>query len=293
MRPPPTGVGIGGKAGVHQRHGRLIRFILEVVIELPQLADQKHPLVDDRPAGEGGDIGSAVALLKDTADHVQLAVKRDAGRDILRFFDKALVDLGHAVARPLTQYLRMHRHLPPKQEFKALLLRDDLQHLLRLCAQEHILREEEHAHAVLPLLPEKVPAFLRDALKKRMGDLEHNPHAVAHLAGGVLPRAVLQMLYDFQRVIHHPVAPAPLNIDYCADPAGIMFKCTAVKALLYLFHPVSSVLYPFGFSKSGDSKSVSFRSAGNSRRSESNQSVIASFFCCSHPLYRTPNSRSP
>jgi len=183
--------------------------------------------------------------------------------------------------------------LPPAKEGKAFFLYDDFKHLFCLIAGQLILGEEEHAHAVLPLLPEKVPAFLRDALKKRMGDLEHNPHAVAHLSGGILPRAVLQMLYDFQRVIHHPVAPAPLNIDYCADPAGIMFKCAAVKALLYLFHPVSSVLYPFGFSKSGDSKSVSFRSAGDPRRSESNQSAIASFFCCSHPLYRTPNSRSP
>ena len=240
MGPLPAGSGVGGKAGVDQGHSGDVPFVLKVVVKAAELVDQEHPLVNDGAAGKGGHIGAAAALLKGAAHHIKPAVKGDAGRDILGLADKALVNLRHTVPGLLPQYLRMNRRLPPKGEIKPFLFDNDLQKLLGLGAQHHILGEEKHSHAVFPFLPQLLAALFGDGAEKRVGNLEHNADAVAYLPGGVLAGAVLQLFHDFQGVVHHPAALDAPDVDHRADAAGVVFKGLAAKPVLYLFQTDSS-----------------------------------------------------
>ena len=86
--------------------------------------------------------------------------------------------------------------LPPESKKQPLFLYNDLQHLLRLRAQEFVLGKEEHPHAVFPLAADGNALFPGNLLKKGMGNLQHDSHAVAHLSGGVLARAVFQLFYN-------------------------------------------------------------------------------------------------
>ena len=63
MRLAPGGEGVRGEAGVHHGHPARVAHVLQVVIEGAQLVHQHHPLVDDRPAGQGADVGFRVLAL--------------------------------------------------------------------------------------------------------------------------------------------------------------------------------------------------------------------------------------
>ena len=207
-----------------QGDGRLVVLALQIRIEPPQLAHQEHALVDDGPAGERRHIGVVVALLELPADDVQLPVEGDAPLHVLGPLHKALENGGHAVQRLLAQDLRMDRHLSPAQEADALLVGDDLQHLLGLIAQEPVLRHKEHAHAVVPGAAQGDATGCRRLFEEFMGNLQQDAHAVAGLSGGVLAGPVLQLFHDFQRVIHGAVVGLAVDADDGADAAGVMLQ---------------------------------------------------------------------
>ena len=91
---------------------------------------------------------------------------------------------------------------------------------MRLPAFQAVLGQEEHANAIVPLLP-KGEAQPR---KEGMADLQQHTHAVAHLAGGVLSGPVLQPLHNGQGIGNNLVAGNAVNTDNRADAAGIMLK---------------------------------------------------------------------
>ena len=217
-----------------QGDGALAVGVLEVGVELAQLAHQEHALVDDGPAGEGGNVGVDIGLLKHPADHIELAVKGQALLAAVGPLHEALADDGHAGAGLFTQHLRMGGHIPPAQEGHALLGHDDLQHLLGLGPPQRVGGEEEHTHAVIPL------AAQADALgggclhHELVGHLEHDAHAVAGLAGGVLAGAVLQLFHDFQRVVHSFVCLDALQADHGADAAGVVLQLGVIEHVVSL-----------------------------------------------------------
>ena len=75
MGPVPAGRCIGRKARVHHGYGRFIILLPEVLEERPELPHEKHPLIYDSPAGQGGDVGIHAALLKLPADDIEHPVK--------------------------------------------------------------------------------------------------------------------------------------------------------------------------------------------------------------------------
>ena len=212
-----------------QGDGTLAVRVREVGVELPQLAHQEHALVDDSPAGEGGDVGVDVGLLEGPAHHIELPVKVQPSGAVRRALHKALADPGHTVQGFLSQNFGMDRHVPPAQEVHALLVNDNLQHLLRLGPFELVLGEEEHAHAVVPLLPQGEALLLRPAAEQPVGNLEQDAHAVAGLSGGVLAGPVLQLFYDFQGVVHSAIGSAPLDVHHRADAAGVVLKLGTIQ----------------------------------------------------------------
>ena len=99
--------------------------------------------------------------------------------------------MGHAFHRLFSQHFREYSHIPPSRKLQSFLLHDDLKHLLRLPLLQFILREKEHADAVLPLAADPDPQRLCHFLHKPVGDLRQDAHAVAGLTLGVLSGPVL------------------------------------------------------------------------------------------------------
>ena len=87
-----------------------------------------------------------------------------------------------------------------------------------------------------------------------MADLQHDAHAVAGLALGILAGAVLQPFHDAQGIADRLVAPAALDVHHSADAAGIVLELRVIQAkrrgvfrkLIHcLSHPYLSK-YPLG-----------------------------------------------
>ena len=140
---------------MHHGNGAFKFLLLQIQIEFAQLAHQKHTLVHQRAGGEGAHIGAVAALLKHPADHIELPLKVQPPRNLRRPGHKALPDGGHGIPGPLAQDPGVDGHLPPAQEFHALLGADHLAQLLSLAALQAVLREEEHADAIVPGLSQR------------------------------------------------------------------------------------------------------------------------------------------
>ena len=218
----PGRVGVGGETGMYHRNGGLVILIQQVAVEVAQLADQKHALIYNGAAGERNDIGVVVGLLKDAARHVQLAVKIQTLIYVLRAGNEALLDVRHTGECLVAQNVRIDGHGAPAEELHALFFDNNLEHLLCLRTLERILREEEHRDAVIALFA-NLDAGLRGSLGEEVvGNLQHDADAVTGLALGVLAGAVLQLFYNRQCIVHRLVRFSALDIDNCADAAGIM-----------------------------------------------------------------------
>ena len=227
---------------MHDGDGGIVVLILQIREKRPQLPHQKHPLINDGPAGHGNHVGIVVALLENPAHDVELPVERLPFFHPFRLLHESLPDGGHTFPGLMPQHGRVGRHFPPAQKFHPFLFHDDLEHLFGLAAQQFVGREEEHPHPVFPL-----PAGLdagqgADLLKEAVGNLGQDSHAVPGLSFRILSRTVLQMLHDPERIRHDPMALFAADIDHRSDPAVIVFEFRPVKALwrLTLSHLPSS-----------------------------------------------------
>ena len=227
--------------------GGFIVLVLQIEVELAQVVDEEHALVHDGAAGQAGDIGAVAGLLEDPADDVELAVKVDALAHLGRLFDEALPDGGHTVAGFLAHGVGVYRHFAPCQKLKALFAGDKLKKLHGLSAQMLVLGEEEHTHAVFALVAKADVQLVGHLGEEAVADLQHDAHAVAGLALGVLAGAVLKALHDGQRVADGLVALAALDVHDGTDAAGVVLEPGVIEAqrpflLREIFHRLS---YPF------------------------------------------------
>jgi hypothetical protein len=113
-------------------------------------------------------------------------------------------------------------HVPPAQKFHALLGHDDLHHLFGLGPAQTVLREEEHAHAVVALSAQLYLLNQRGPLHKLVGHLYHDAHAVAGLARRVLAGPVLQLLHDLQGAVHRLTRLCAAEIHHRPYAAGVV-----------------------------------------------------------------------
>ena len=149
MRALPARCGVGGKARVHRGDHALVILVPQISIEPPQLTDEEHPLVHHGTRGQRADIGIVVALFKDAADDIQLAVKFQPARELLRTADKALGNKRHGIQRLFAENAAVGGHIAPAEQHHTLLFADDFKHLLRLTARKRVLRKEKHTDAVV------------------------------------------------------------------------------------------------------------------------------------------------
>ena len=250
----PAGVGVGRKAAVHHADGGFVILVLQVKVEQAQIVHQEHALVDDGAAGQAGHIGAVAGLLEHPADDVEPAVKINALAHTGRLFDEALPDGGHAVPGLLAHSIGVYRHPAPCQKLKPLLAGDQLKQLHGLCPQVLVLGEEEHADTVFPLVAQADVQLIGHLGKELVADLQHDAHAVAGLALGILTGAVLQTLHDAQGIADRLMALAALDVHHRADAAGIVLELRVIQAkrrgvfrkLIHcLSHPYLSK-YPLG-----------------------------------------------
>ena len=106
----------------------------------------------------------------------------------------------------MTQHLRAYGHIPPAQKIHAFLGNDYLHHLLGLGTPQIILREEEHAYAVVPRLTQDDALGRGGLYHQLVGYLDHQANSVAGLTGGVLACPVLQLFHYFKGFVHGVVA---------------------------------------------------------------------------------------
>ena len=137
----------------------------------------------------------------------------------------------------MPQHLRTNIDLSPAQELQAFFLCDGLEHLLRTVFRKLILREEEHADAVLSLSADTDPEFRADFPEELVRNLGQNTDTVSCLPLRVLPGAVLQVLDNCQSMIHGLMALFPLDVYTAADSAGIMLKACVVQRRLRQVFP--------------------------------------------------------
>ena len=132
-------------------------------------------------------------------------------------------DARHAVACGLAEDIGVNRDVSPAEELQALLLGDDLHHAHGERALQVVLRQEEHADAVVPLVSEGDAALCGSLLEEAVADLRQNADAVADLAGGILAGAVLELLHDVQCIIEDLIILVSVDVDDGTDAAGIVF----------------------------------------------------------------------
>ncbi len=118
--------------------------------------------------------------------------------------------------------LRRHRHWPPTQQVHSLPLGQNFQEFLAPPPPKGILGKKN-----IPTPPwgaawaRSTPHLLGRSDKEGMADLQEDP-TVPSLAGGVLPRPVLQLFHDLQGVLHRPAGRAAPSVHYRTDAAGVV-----------------------------------------------------------------------
>ena len=176
-----------------QCNGGFKRRILQVLVEGPQLPDQEHALVDHRAGRQRTNVGVLRALLELAAHHVEPAVEVQAARHAFGASEEALGNVRHAVQGRLAEDFRTDGHVPPSENRQALFLRNDLQHPHGKRPLHGILRQKEHADAVVPGFAHGNAGLFGRFGKETVGNLRQNADTVADFAGGILAGAVFQL----------------------------------------------------------------------------------------------------
>ena len=148
---------------------------------------------------------------------------------------KALGNIGHHVHGLPAENFRRSGYLSPSQEGHTLFAHNNLKHLHGLAADQFILGEEKHTHAIRSLVSYLKAQVFSHLLKKSVGNLEHDTHAVSCLALSVFSCPVFQIFNNMKGLVHCAVAPYPLYIGHCADAAVIMLKTWFIQSWLFLF----------------------------------------------------------
>ena len=226
---------------MHQRQRRFHRGVVQVDEEAAHLRGHQHALVHDGAAGHGAHVEDLArkrrvgvrGALDGAATHVQLALEGLTCVNVCRAAQERLHDGGHAGLRGLPQVMRVHRHLAPEHQRDAALRTPFLEHALRIAhARGVVVREEQHGHAVIALVGQKLAFLLRFLAEEAVWNLEQHARAVAGVALQARAAAVLQVHQHRQRIIEHGMTAHALEVRQRADAASVVLVEAAVQAPL-------------------------------------------------------------
>ena len=126
--------------------------------------------------------------------------------------------------------MRVDRDLAPEQQRHAAGGAPLLEHPARIGHAPLVLREEQHGHAVVPLVREDLPALLRLLAEEAVRDLEQDAGAVARVALEARAAAVLEVHQDREGVVEDAVAARAVKVGERADTAGVVLELGPVQA---------------------------------------------------------------
>ena len=229
MSTHPARIRVRTETGVNRCDCRLVIRILKILKEESQLFYKEHTLVYNRSTAQRYDIGVIITLLKHTAGNIETTVKVKSLLHVCRLSDKSLHDVRHLCDCLVTDQFRMSREITPAEELESLFLDDDLEHLFRLISRKLVLREEEHADAILALSTELDSERFCHLLKKFVGNLKHDSDTITCLALRVFSGAVLKVFHDVKCLVYCSMGLNAFDIGNCSDTTVVMLKSGIVK----------------------------------------------------------------
>ena len=228
----PLGEGVGREALVHQGQRRHAGRILQVEVVLADLVGQQQALVDDGAARHAGHVVlAAVRELqaldrggRGLADDIQLALERVRHDHVGATADEDLADhrlgLAHGGRH---RHVGIHRHVAPAQQHLALGLDGALELLLAGQTGGVLLRQEDHADAVLARRGQIDALLGHLGTEELVRDLDQDARAVAHQRVCADRAAVVEVLEDLQTLLDDGMRLLALDVRDEADAAGIVF----------------------------------------------------------------------
>ena len=239
---PPLREGVGGIALVIDRKGAFEPLVQQVGIKLGHLLGQHHPLVDDRPAAQAGQVQLANALrrrrlLDPAADDIQFALKGFLVH-ALGIRNQNLLDLGPRRIGLFAQAVDIHRNVAPAIDVMAHAqyfgFHDGPAGLLRA---EIGARQKHLAHRDQFVLARLVAGAFDLVIEKRHRDLHVNARTVPGLAIGIHRAAVPDRLQRLDAGLDHLAAFLPADRHHQADAARGMLGLLGVQAVFC--HPLA------------------------------------------------------
>ncbi len=167
------------------------------------------------------------------ADHIQLALQRIGGFNIVAAADEDLTD--HRLGRThggRHRHFAIDRHIAPAQHDLSLSAYRAIDFLFAGDARSIFLGQEDHAHTVFTK-SRQAHALLRHLFAVELvGNLDQNTRTVTHQLVCTHRAAMVYILQDEQTLLDDLVALLPFDMRNKTDAAGIMFVSGIIETLL-------------------------------------------------------------
>ena len=234
----PGGEGIRAVALVDQSEGRYHPRIGEVGVELVDLIGQQQPFVDDRPGGEGADVGEGLAGeaklaeldLEALADHEQLPLELVA-RGLLPSPHERLPNHRLDLAGRGTDGAVVDRHGAPAEELLPLFLAEPGKERLGALLLLRFRGEEDVADGPVPGGGKADAGLGRDGIEEFLRHLDEDSRAVASQRITPAGPAVGEVFEHLEPLTDDPVTAPPVHVDDKPDATGIVLVGGIVEPL--------------------------------------------------------------
>ncbi len=232
----PAGQDVGGEAGVHKGEAGDHAAVLEIGVEDGQLVGGQHPLVDQGPAAEAGEVEAVprqadrvAAALDDAAEHVEapleeVAVEADGG-------DERLADDGQPGERRRPQATRLDGDVAPAQQTEPLVVAGGGGERLAVGPRRIVLGKEGHTHRVRA---RRGQGKRHLAAQEGVGELDEDAGSVAAQRITADGAAVTQVAECLEPRADDPVRALAMKRGHEGDAAAIVVQAWIVEAP----HPV-------------------------------------------------------
>ena len=217
---------------MHKRERRFHTRIGEVRVELGELLGAQHPLVDERPPGQAGEVRTGFGadrakFVLDALTHDEGApLQADAVQPVAR--DEDLPKAGLHALRTLAEHRVVGRNLAPAEGAHAFLGDDRLNPGDNGRGMRGIGRQEGDPRRIVPL-PGKVE--VHDLIQEGVGHLNQDPGTVARVDVTAKRTTVFHAAERPDGRLHNPMAAQPLHVHDEVDATGVVFEPWVVEPL--------------------------------------------------------------